>query len=138
MPRERFPPDDPGEWLQRARTNLRLVKTEPSDLDLEELCFNAQQAAEKSIKAVFIARGIAFPFVHDLASLLSLLEQAGEVIPRTFDDAEWLTTFAGRSRYPSDDEPVTASEHGRAVASAETVVAWAEAWVASLRAEAGG
>lgn len=131
MPRERFPPDDPREWLSRARSNLRLAKSEPVAVDLEDLCFDAQQAAEKAIKAVFIARGIAFPFVHDLATLLTLLERAGEVIPGSLDDADWLTTFAGRSRYPSDDEPVTGSEYRRAV-----VVAWAEGRVAADRSRA--
>ncbi len=41
---------------------------------LEDLCFQAQQAAEKAIKAVFIARKTPFPYVHDLARLLTLEE----------------------------------------------------------------
>lgn len=138
MPRKRFPPDDPREWIERARTNLRLAKTEPLDIDLEELCFNAQQAAEKAIKAVLIVRGIVFPYVHDLARLRSLLDRAGEIVPLTPKDAVDLTTFAGRTRYPSDDEPVTAPEYGRAVAIAETVVAWADERVRQERARADG
>jgi Uncharacterized conserved protein related to C-terminal domain of eukaryotic chaperone, SACSIN len=39
---------------------------------LEDLCFQAQQAAEKAIKAVFIARRLPFPYIHDLADLLFL------------------------------------------------------------------
>jgi HEPN domain-containing protein len=31
---------------------------------LEDLCFLAQQAAEKAIKAVLIKRGVAFPYVR--------------------------------------------------------------------------
>ena len=40
------------------------------DAYLEDLCFGAQQAAEKAIKAVMISRNIDFPYVHNLALLL--------------------------------------------------------------------
>ena len=49
--RERLPPDDPREWLNRARSNLALAKNRVPDAYLEDLCFEAQQAAEKAIKA---------------------------------------------------------------------------------------
>jgi HEPN domain-containing protein len=52
MPPDRFQPDDPREWLNRARSNLALAKASISpDTNLEDLCFEAQQAAEKAIKA---------------------------------------------------------------------------------------
>ncbi len=46
MPRERFPPDDPREWLSRARSNLRHGRADSPDVDLEDLCFDVQQATE--------------------------------------------------------------------------------------------
>ena len=79
---ERRPPDDPREWLNRARSNLALAKSLVPEAYLEDLCFEAQQAAEKAIKAVLMRRGIEFPYVHNLALLLSLLEGAGEASPR--------------------------------------------------------
>ena len=39
---------------------------------LEDLCFEAQQAAEKAIKAVLVFKGIKLRFVHDIAELLTL------------------------------------------------------------------
>jgi len=81
MPPERFPPDDPREWLNRARSNLARARAKIPDAYLEDLCFDAQQAAEKAIKAVLLKKGVAFPYVHDLARLLTLLEEAGEEIP---------------------------------------------------------
>ena len=51
-PPERFPPDDPREWLNRARSNLVRAKNQIPGAYLEDLCFDAQQAAEKAIKAV--------------------------------------------------------------------------------------
>lgn len=79
MPPDRFPPDDPREWLDRARSNLVKAQEKP-DLEyvyLEDLRFDAQQAAEKAIKAVLIHSNVQFPYTHDLARLLSLVEQAG-------------------------------------------------------------
>ena len=77
MSPERLPPDDPREWLQRARSDLALAKTHPPEAYLEDLCFEAEQAAEKAIKVLLIKREVAFPYVHDLARLLTVLEEAG-------------------------------------------------------------
>ena len=53
-PPERYPPDDPREWLNRARSNLAMAKNRVEGAYLEDLCFEAQQAAEKAIKAVMM------------------------------------------------------------------------------------
>ncbi len=82
MPHERRPPNDPREWINRARSNLVRAQANLPGVYLEDLCFDAQQAAEKAIKAVLIARGVDFPLVHDLARLLTLLGRSGETIPR--------------------------------------------------------
>lgn len=72
MPPERFPPDDPREWLRSARSDLALAGAEVPGADPEGFCFHAQQAAEKAIKGVLLAHGIRFPYVHDLGALLAL------------------------------------------------------------------
>ena len=46
-PPERFPPDDPREWLNRARSNLVRARNRIHGAYLEDLCFDAQQAAGK-------------------------------------------------------------------------------------------
>src|SRR5437660_1605324 len=73
MARKRLPPHDPREWLNRARSNLIRAQHVRPDVYLEDLCFDAQQAAEKAIKSVFIHRGQSFPYIHDLANLLKRL-----------------------------------------------------------------
>ena len=65
-PSERFQHDDPREWLNRARSNLALAKKRIPDADLEDLCFEAQQGAEKAIEAVPIWRVSEFQYVHGL------------------------------------------------------------------------
>jgi hypothetical protein len=56
MPRRRLAPTDPNEWLRRARSNLARAKNRIPEACLEDLCFDAQQAAEKAIKAVSFTR----------------------------------------------------------------------------------
>jgi HEPN domain-containing protein/predicted nucleotidyltransferase len=124
-PATRFPPDDPREWLNRARSNLRRAAVPAEGVYLEDLCYDAQQAAEKAIKGVFIARGVRFPFVHDLEALLTALEESGQAVPEEVRRAAWLTRFAREARYPTV-AVVDAAEHGRAVAAARSVVRWAE------------
>src|SRR5271166_3929090 len=94
MARKRLPPVDPREWLNRARSNLALAGKVAPDVYLEDLCFDAQQAAEKAIKAVLIHRGVTFPYVHDLTRLLRLLEQSGLKIPKYVRQADELSHFA--------------------------------------------
>ena len=123
---ERFSHDDPREWLNRARSNLVQARNEKADVYLEDLCFQAQQAAEKAIKAVLIARSIDFPYVHNLEHLLSLLETDGLAIPDAIRRAGELTKYATVTRYPGGIRPVTEPEYALALELAEAVVGWAE------------
>ena len=122
---ERFPPDDPREWLKRARSHVSRARSRLPDTYLEDLCFDAQQAAEKAVKALMIKRGIDFPYVHDLAQLLSLLKESGEEIPDTVGHARKLTRFATVTRYPMN-QAVTEQHYTEAIAIAEAVLRWAE------------
>ncbi len=129
MPVERFPPDDPREWLNRARSNLAKARSssEAPAIYLEDLCFDAQQAAEKAIKAVLIKLRVRFPHSHDLAQLLTLVEQAGLTVPDNVKQAAGLSDYAVQQRYPGFSEPVVHSEYENAHTTAEMVVRWAEA-----------
>ncbi|MBI2455509.1 MAG: HEPN domain-containing protein [candidate division NC10 bacterium] len=128
MPPERRRGDDPAEWLRRAKSNLLRAREDIRlpEVAKEDLCCDAQQAAEKAIKAVLIHRGIHFPYIHDLAALLDLVEERGTAIPPHVKEAARLTRFAVETRYPSLDEPVTHEEYERALAIAEAVFRWAE------------
>lgn len=123
---ERFPPDDPREWLNRAKSNLIQAKGEKPGVYREDLCFQAQQAAEKSLKALLLQRGVRFPYVHDLAELIELLERHGERIPAGIHEVARLTSYAVETRYPGLAEPVTREEYEVAVTLAEEVVRWVE------------
>jgi len=129
MVNERFPADDPREWLNRAKSSLskaRIPFETTPEIYLEDLCFDAQQAAEKAIKAVLIHLGVRFPYVHDLAQLLDLVEQKGKNVSESIRRVASLSDYAVESRYPGLSEPVTREEYEEAVSIAEEVVRWAE------------
>ena len=116
----------PADWLYRASSDLLLARGPVREgIALEDLCFHAQQAADKSIKAVLVADSILFPNTHNLDVLLGLLPSGVSVPP---DDAyiSRLTEYAVAARYPGMDEPVTDDEYHEAVRLAESVVKWAE------------
>jgi HEPN domain-containing protein len=81
------------EGLNRARSNLALARMQGEGVYREDLCFNAQQAVEKAIKALLMQCHVQFPYVHDLAELLTVLEEAGQEIPQAIRQAERLTRF---------------------------------------------
>ncbi len=122
----RYPPTDPREWLNRARSNLTPAESEGADVLFEDLCFEAQQAAEKAIKAVFIHRGARFPYFHELDELLNRLGASGIKIPKYVRQADELSPFAVVTRYPGLAGPVTKRQHRRAVRIAAAVFRWAE------------
>jgi len=91
----------------------------------ENLCFHAQQAAEKSIKAVLVARGLAVPRTHNLRSLVDLLPPDITTPPDILLSAG-LTDYAVSSRYPGDYEEITEQEYQEALRLAAAVVTWAD------------
>lgn len=112
--------------MNRARSSLAQARHRIGEIYLEDLCFVAQQAAEKAIKAVLLHSGVRFPYVHDLAELVTLMERAGHMPPARVREASRLTRYAVETRYPGLSEPLTEEEYLEALAIAEAVVRWAD------------
>jgi len=77
------------------------------------------------LKALLLARYCRPPYTHDLATLLRLIEKAGEIIPDNVNRVVRLTDYAVETRYPGLFEPVTEEEHQEAVGLAARCVEWA-------------
>ena len=118
-------PEDPQEWIVRAKSSLRLAEMEAKGVLFEDLCYQAQQAAEKAIKTVFISRNIPYPYIHNINTLLTILEMEGLFIPERIWVLSKLTVYATGTRYPGF-EPVTRPEYLEAVRYARDAVSWAE------------
>lgn len=113
--------------MARARGDLAIARVPlPEQAFYEDLCFHAQQAAEKALKAVYQHHGWSFRYTHDLEELISGLKEKGLDLPPDVIEADALTGFAWEARYPGFGEPVTKEEYEEALQQAETVVGWAE------------
>jgi HEPN domain-containing protein len=113
-------------WLKRARSSLeraKMGKVSPRIL-YEDLCFDAQQAVEKSLKAILVKLNQSFPKTHSIGILLKLIEEAGVEIPENINQAKLLTAYAVDTRYPGDYEPVSKEEYKEALKIAEDVFKW--------------
>ena len=91
---------------------------------LEDVCFDAQQAAEKAFKALLVLRGVHVPRTHSISDLLTTLAQLGFAVPDDVQDASALTDYAVSARYPGPSEPVLVEDYDTAVATATRVVVW--------------
>jgi HEPN domain-containing protein len=85
--------------------------------------FHAQQAVEKSLKAVLAARDVDFPFIHDIGGLADLCEEAGACLPDELDEVNRLTPYAAGLRYDADQPSIVARE--TALKWATAAVTWA-------------
>lgn len=127
MPQDKHVPGSPEDWLARAIGDLALARVPlPEGGYYEDLCFHAQQAAEKAIKAVYKKHDLAFRYIHDLGELLADLMDMGITIPPDVEAAQILTAYAWEARYPGLAEPVTREEYQEAVQQADDVVRWAK------------
>jgi HEPN domain-containing protein len=127
MPPESRAREAATEWLSRARSHLvRARQPKPPEVFWEDLCFDAQQAAEKAVKAILVRHQVDFPRTHRLVELLGVLRAAGHAVPHEMWQADRLSDYAVVTRYPGHPHRVGEEEYRQAIALAEPVVRWAE------------
>lgn len=124
-----------ADWVSRAEASLALAKVVAKGVAIEDLCYQAQQAAEKALKAVYISRQAPFVYIHNIDTLLLGLEAIGFEIPESVDAAGELTRYAVETRYPGGFEPLTPEDLARAIRLAESVLVWARAQVGMADSE---
>ena len=69
-------PHDAQKWLDFAREDLQMANLAMRDSLFNQVCFHAQQAAEKTLKYLLVTAGILPPKTHKLGDLLGLLPVA--------------------------------------------------------------
>jgi HEPN domain-containing protein len=128
-PRDRkLLPVSPDEWMKHALSDLKFAKLgqKKKDILYQQICFHAQQAAEKALKAVLLYRKIDFPLTHDIEGLIDIFDKAGIPVPSDFQGAGVLTPYAVETRYPGNLDEMTEKEVKEAITLAEKIVKWAE------------
>jgi HEPN domain-containing protein len=97
------PIEEARRWLRFAHEDLRAAETllQGSDSIPRHVCWLAQQAAEKALKAVLVFLQIDFPKTHDLDALRNLIPDGWQLKPDHPDLAS-LAEWAVEARYPGD------------------------------------
>ena len=103
------PPDDPelASWVDKANEDLsavEILRAQAPGLD-SVIGFHCQQAAEKLLKAVFVALDRRPPRTHDLTALVAELIPLVPDLAGLSDIAAFLGGFAVLPRYPSIPDP---------------------------------
>ena len=109
------PPDEvvrrlARDWLAKAATDLLVCEQllGHGAVFHEAVAFHAQQAAEKSLKALLVVRQVEFPKTHDIERLLDLVAVGDGPLAEALADVAELTPYGVEYRYPGEYEPVPA------------------------------
>jgi HEPN domain-containing protein len=95
-------------WLAIAREDLRVagacLALDPPARGMA--AYHCQQAAEKSVKGLLAAAGMAFRKTHDLDELADLVPTPDPAVRQLLDTVRPLTVWGFAYRYPSmEDTP---------------------------------
>ncbi len=94
-------------WLEKARRDLLVATRElenPEPLT-DIICFHAQQAVEKYLKAYLVWHEVGFPRTHALEDLALLAAQVDQEFQELVDEVVVLTPYAVEVRYPEFEIP---------------------------------
>lgn len=112
------------EWLRRAKSSLAKAKLPiTDDILFEDMCFDAQQSAEKSMKSLIIHLGLKPHKTHSARVLIDELKKRIPV-PEAILYVIELDDYAVTTRYPDDYREVSEEEYKEAIEIAENVFNW--------------
>ena len=128
-------PDDPGAWAAKARSDLLNIRNNlaAGDVPWDTVCFHAQQAAEKYLKAFLVSQGRTTTRTHDLVMLLAECRSTGTDLNILETDCLLLSRYGVVFRYPGPEEEPSEQDGREAIAAAERV----QAAIEPLLGEAG-
>jgi HEPN domain-containing protein len=94
-------------WLQKATHDLLAAKRLSGASDpLDTAIFHCQQTAEKAVKAYLCHIGAPIEKTHDVERLIKLAAKHLPEFGQWLDEAEIVTPYATRFRYPMEDMPM--------------------------------
>lgn len=110
-------------WIRKAETDLSACRSlVAADLPAYyPAAFQAQQAAEKFLKALLTCHQVPFGKTHEIGKILALAGRASPGIEESLSDADRLTPYGVDVRYPADQPEVNRDEAQTALHLAEKV-----------------
>ncbi|WHZ21913.1 MAG: hypothetical protein OJF47_001025 [Nitrospira sp.] len=91
-------------WLRKADHDLLNIQNNlaANEIPWDTVCFHAQQAAEKVLKAFLVSRGRDLSKTHDLVALLAQCVECDAGLAGLESDCRKLTSYGVSARYPDD------------------------------------
>ena len=93
--------DEAGRWFRQAECDLAAALVSLNGGSYEWTCFQAQQSAEKALKALLYAAGYRKILTHSVYELLMESRKTDDSIPLLEQDAKVLDNVYITSRYPN-------------------------------------
>lgn len=107
------------EWARYAEEDRQIAELAiREDGPPNQICFHAQQLAEKYLKGFLVFSGGRFEKVHHLDYLLQLCEKIDSSFSELAEDVKYLTDFYTETRYPGDMPEFSFSECKKAFEAA--------------------
>ena len=114
-----------NDWMRQAYSDLAVARMiENKEIAPEILAFHAQQAAEKSLKALLILKQVEFPRTHIIGVLINLCGEAGYPVHDLPGEIVTLSRYAVTTRYPGEADPVSREDAKNAALLADQVFSW--------------
>lgn len=102
--------DEAARWLAAAREDLDFSRYARAGGFHAQACFHAQQAAEKSVKAVHFDMGARAVIGHNLRNLIARLDPPRAALSAHLDGARELDLLYVPTRYPNGLDAGTPAE----------------------------
>ncbi len=109
-------------WLIYAQSDLDAAQVlmQSHEAYPRQICFLAQQAAEKSLKAILVLLELKFPYTHDLDHLREIIPP-GWRVKDAFPKLYALSIWAIDARYPDDMPDVVEADAQEALQLAKAI-----------------
>lgn len=123
-------------WLAQAERDLAAARDLARTGHFNVACFQAQQAAEKAVKAVLYALGAEDVFGHSVRELVRTAAGSAPALARLDDAAMRLDRFYIPTRYPNGlpggipADAFTAEDATQAISYGEAIVGTARSTMA--------
>lgn len=91
----------PERWFKQAESDLRAAGDSLGSVHYDWACFQAQQAAEKALKALLYAKGRTAVLSHSVADLMDIAIEYTDELARLKNEAKYLDTVYLATRYPN-------------------------------------
>jgi HEPN domain-containing protein len=109
-------------WMEYAHTDIKAGHTLLRDPDHypRHVCYLAQQAAEKALKAILVFLEMDYPYTHDLDRIREMIPM-GWRVKTAYPKLYALTIWAVETRYPAEMPDIVEADATKALQLAEEI-----------------